>query len=90
MSLARGDYEPARSAHQAGLALFRELNDRSGIASSLFRLANVAEAAGDYASERTLREESLVMFRELGRQVPLAVALTGLGEKQIDFLLRAG
>jgi len=75
----QGDYQAARALHEEGLAIRRELGDRSGIAASLGNLGNVAVNQSDYAAAKALHEESLAIRRELGDRFGIAVRLNNLG-----------
>ena len=74
----------ARQLAEESLALYRELGDRQGMASSLRTLGDVTVGLGDYAAGRALVEESVALHRELGSRAGLAVALTALGEIASD------
>jgi predicted ATPase/DNA-binding NarL/FixJ family response regulator len=80
LALARGLYEQARAFQREGLALWRELGDRSNIATALYSLGRVAHRTGDYASARTLTEESLALRRSLRDGWGTAVSVNMLGE----------
>jgi tetratricopeptide (TPR) repeat protein len=75
----QGDYASARSLFEEGLALQRELGDKSGIAMSYMNLGIVANDQGDYAAARSLYEESLALHRELGDKHGMAASLVNLG-----------
>jgi predicted ATPase/DNA-binding SARP family transcriptional activator len=79
LAYSQGDYAAARALNEESLSLFRELEDRGGIASSLNSLGNVAYDQGDYASARALHEESLSIRRELGDRQGIAWSLNSLG-----------
>ena len=73
------DYPAARALLEESLAIFRELDDRAGIAQSLNNLGNVAIEQGDYPAARALYEESLAIRRELGDRRGMATVLCNLG-----------
>lgn len=75
----QGDHVPARSLLEQGLAIFRTLDDRPGIASSLNMLGNAALSQGDYAAARSNYEESLEIRRALGDKWGVARLLSNLG-----------
>ena len=79
LAVYQGDYPAARALHEEGLAIRRELGDRSGIAASLGNLGNVAVNQSDYAAAKALHEESLAIRRELGDRFGIAVRLNNLG-----------
>ncbi len=80
-SLARlqGDYASARVLFEEGLALYKELDDKQGMAASLNNLGLVASSQGGTASARSLFEESLAIMRELGDKQSIAGSLGNLG-----------
>ena len=61
-----GDLAQAVSLSEEALALFRELNDSSGIAFTLANLAIFAEDQSDYSRAALLAEEGLALMREIG------------------------
>jgi tetratricopeptide (TPR) repeat protein len=73
------DYPAARALLEESLAIFRELDDRAGIAQSLNNLGNAAIEQGDYLAARTLYEESLAIRLELGDRRGVATVLCNLG-----------
>jgi predicted ATPase/class 3 adenylate cyclase len=79
LAYLQGDYPAARTRHEEGLAIRRELGDRFGIARSLGNLGIVALHQGDYPAARALFEQSLAIQRELGDRVGIARSLSNLG-----------
>jgi predicted ATPase/class 3 adenylate cyclase len=75
----QGSYAAARSLIQESLAIYRELQDRKGVADALANLGNVTLYQGDYALARSLYEESITINRILGNQQGIADALSHLG-----------
>src|SRR5437879_2462938 len=79
------DYlERAEALCEESLALYRELGDTAGIASSLHLLAAIAWGRGNLAMARSQEEESLALFKELGDKRSVAYALVYLGNLAID------
>ena len=80
-TLARdqGDYRQGAALLEASLALFRDLGDREGIASSLHNLGLTASYQGDYSRAASLLEEALALSRELGDSGGIALSLNSLG-----------
>ena len=78
----QGDYRQAKVLCEESLALFRELGEKRGIATSLNGLGLIVgqatRARNDYALARALYEESLAIRRELGD-------LWGIAETLWDF-----
>jgi len=78
----QGDYRQAKVLCEESLALFRELGEKRGIATSLNGLGLIVgqatRARNDYALARALYEESLAIRRELGD-------LWGIAEMLWDF-----
>jgi predicted ATPase/class 3 adenylate cyclase/DNA-binding CsgD family transcriptional regulator len=78
------DLDRAEECCQQSLALYRELGDAVGIASSLHLLADIAEGRGNLAVARALGEESLMRFRELGDERSVAYLLFHLGSLAVE------
>jgi predicted ATPase/DNA-binding CsgD family transcriptional regulator len=78
-----GDYEAMPAYFEESLAIFRELDDKPGIADLLMQFGWAAMRAGDYPQAAPLLAECLQLFRELGASVHLAIALGGSGELAI-------
>ncbi|HLX57584.1 MAG TPA: tetratricopeptide repeat protein, partial [Ktedonobacteraceae bacterium] len=66
------------------LALFRQIGDKRGIASSLIRLGQVAKARRNYAAARALLEESLALSKEVDDKGSIADALLLLARAAIN------
>ncbi len=80
-TLARrqGDFDRAVEAYEAGLEIFRTLDDSSGIATALNNLGVVAQDRGDYARARELLTEALTYFESEDDQLRSAACLNNLG-----------
>jgi predicted ATPase/transcriptional regulator with XRE-family HTH domain len=74
----RGDRELARASHEAGLALWRELDHPWGVPAVLRELAGLALAEGDPETARTHYRESLVRWRALGERLHISDSMSGL------------
>jgi predicted ATPase/Tfp pilus assembly protein PilF len=79
LSQNQADYTAACSFFEESLALYRELGNKQGIATSLNNLGWIAWRLGDYAAARTLSEESLALHQELGDNRGIATSLNNLG-----------
>lgn len=79
LSRRQGDYDKAVRCYEEALAMFRALDDTSGIASALNNLGVVAQDRGDYAKAGALLEEALANFRALGDRQRIAASLNNLG-----------
>jgi DNA-binding CsgD family transcriptional regulator len=75
----QNDYRRAEIWCQQSLVLFRELEDQSGIALSLFLLGVMPWMRGDLVTARSLTEEALALFREMGEKERIAWSLSTLG-----------
>lgn len=75
LAFIQGNYDQGELLAQEGLALFRGLGDRRGIALSLNRLGVAAWRRGDFRSARILLEEDLTLFREMGDRDRVAWSL---------------
>ena len=73
------DYASARALYNEALSIYRELENRQGIAMALNNLSNVASSQGDYTTARALYEESLALKREMGDRYGAAITLSNLG-----------
>jgi predicted ATPase/class 3 adenylate cyclase/DNA-binding CsgD family transcriptional regulator len=60
------DMEQAETLSGECLAIYRELSDRVGIASSLEILGSVARVSGQYVLARSQLEEAAALFQEMG------------------------
>jgi tetratricopeptide (TPR) repeat protein len=61
----QGDIADARTLYEQGLAIFRELDDRWGIAGTLADLGSLAREEGNYPGAQSMYRESIKLFREL-------------------------
>ena len=75
----QGNYQAAIAHLEAGLELFRQLNDESGMAACLHHLAHVAEAHGDYGEVIMHFKESLALARNAEDTWELSLTLNCLG-----------
>lgn len=76
--LQRDDTRAASLLEQA-LGIYRELDDRRGVADCLRILAQVFWERADYAGAKFYADESLKTYRELGDNTGIAAALRLLG-----------
>jgi predicted ATPase/class 3 adenylate cyclase len=72
------EFSQAIEFHRRGLAVWRELHDKRGIAESLNNLGDVMHQCGDRAGAKPLIEESLALFQELSDKRGTAHALINL------------
>jgi tetratricopeptide (TPR) repeat protein len=77
--LLMSDREVGRRLGEASVAIFRELGDKLGLASSLRTLAGVSLDDGDHAAARSLYQESLAICQAAGDRWGLVPTLWGLG-----------
>jgi non-specific serine/threonine protein kinase len=75
----QGDYAAAIPLYKQSLAVFRELNDSRGIASTLGELGNVARLQGDYDHASDLYLESLAAYCRSGDEAGVAATRNELG-----------
>jgi non-specific serine/threonine protein kinase len=75
----RDEYEHALALAEEGLALFREADDKSGIAQALTNLGELARLLGDLPRAKEAYEESLDVAREFGDRLREAIILINLG-----------
>jgi len=69
----------ARVGYEASLALWREIDDRQGVAAALLGLGTVATSVGDHTGARTALGESLVGYTALEETAGVALAHHHLG-----------
>ncbi len=75
----QGDYAAGSAFYQESLALWRQLDDKNGIADLNLHLGLVATLQGDHATARGLYEETLAIMREKGARHSTAVLAMNLG-----------
>jgi predicted ATPase/DNA-binding SARP family transcriptional activator len=86
----QGDWQRAEELAVEGLALYRELGDRRGMATLLRDLGAAAVRRGDHEATRRYYEESASICRELDERRLLSNVITNLGDlafRQGDFEL---
>jgi tetratricopeptide (TPR) repeat protein len=74
-----GNYVEARTQFEASLTVYRQVNDRRGLAESLSGLGVVALNRQEFAEARALLEEGLAIRREIGDEYGIAWSLYYLG-----------
>jgi predicted ATPase/class 3 adenylate cyclase len=72
--------ELAQAISEESLALYRELNDKFGVAQCLDNLGSHSMLQGNFQQARTLWEEDLALRRELGDKDGIGWTLTCLAE----------
>lgn len=75
-----GFYGRARELHERGLALYRRLGEKGGVAASLTSLGALSFAVGDLDRAVALTRASLDLKRELGDERGLMSSRNNLGE----------
>ncbi len=79
LAWTQNDYAEARRRFEEALGIFRELDDRNGVARALASLGLVTSFQGDHAAARRFFEEALARFRELGDPLGTQKTLSNLG-----------
>lgn len=74
-----GDFSYSEQSRKEALAIFRNLDDKVGIADCLNGLGNTAISQGSYDSAHVFYEESLTIRKELGDEWGVARLLGNLG-----------
>ena len=74
-----GNYEVESLAEEV-LAIYRELEDKGGIAWSFYFMGSVAGEQGDLEQAKTLLEDGLTLFREIGDKWGIARSLYQLAK----------
>lgn len=80
----RGDYEKVVTLLEECLILFKELGDKSGLATSLFRLGHAALHQGDHARVETVRKEAEDLRPELVDRQAITYLLIFLAMAALD------
>jgi len=80
----QGELEKSKKAIEESLIIFRELKDKTYIASTLNILGNLALDRGDYEEARKFYNESLALRRELNDKRGIANCLMNLGITECD------
>ncbi|HYP41891.1 MAG TPA: tetratricopeptide repeat protein [Chloroflexia bacterium] len=75
----QGDFLQGQSLFEESLTLYRELEDKQGIADGLTSLSNTAMGLNDLGRAQAYLEESLALYRELENTHSIAVSLSQLG-----------
>jgi predicted ATPase len=75
----QGDYIAARAFFEESLAIWREVGDKKGIATSLHNLGWIAWRQSDYPRAHSLSEEALTLHRDLDNKLGMAHSLNNLG-----------
>ncbi|HEX2281055.1 MAG TPA: tetratricopeptide repeat protein, partial [Thermomicrobiales bacterium] len=76
---SQGNYDRATTLHGEALDLYREIEDRVGIAFALNNLGVQAIAQEDYDRASALLDESLTVYREQGNEHGIADVLNNRG-----------
>jgi tetratricopeptide (TPR) repeat protein len=72
------EYEEAVKQCKQGLAMFRDLNEKPGIAQGLNILGELARAIGDYSRAGQIYEETMLASQETGETYRQIMALSNL------------
>lgn len=75
----QGDFLRGQSLFEESLALYRELDDKQGIADVLTSLSNTAMGLNELGRAQAYLEEGLALYRELESAHSIAVSLSQLG-----------
>ena len=73
------DYGEARALGELGVAMWRSLNDRRGLAEAVHMLGHVVFDQGDLAAARQMFSESLELYDALNETVPHLTLVSDLG-----------
>ncbi len=80
----QGDFTRSIQLHQESLHIYRELDDRKGIAAQLGYMGIALRNAGNVAEARTYYEQSIGVCRQLGDATALARALSNFAEFSVS------
>jgi predicted ATPase/DNA-binding winged helix-turn-helix (wHTH) protein len=84
LATSQGDYSAAKALRQEGLAIWKELGNREGIAQSVASLGTIAQMQGDYPAAEALFKEALAIRRELGDRLGIVLSLISLGHSACE------
>jgi predicted ATPase/DNA-binding CsgD family transcriptional regulator len=84
IAIFQGDYEQAVTLLEEGMALFKELEDRPGVTTSLVNLGLLALHGGDLGRAKTLSREAEALRRELADPQATGFLLIFLGMVALD------
>lgn len=73
------NYRQSFEYYEQALAIYREANDREGIASILNNTALLLEIQGDFSLALKRYNESALIFTELGNEIKLSIILSNIG-----------
>lgn len=79
LAFRSGDFDSARSLHEASLAIWQQLSDERRVAEALENLGNVAEDQGQFDDARALYAQALEINRKVGNLASEALNLGNLG-----------
>jgi predicted ATPase/class 3 adenylate cyclase len=79
LAYRQSDYAATVELAEESLSIYREVDDKQGIASVLIKLSNAATEAGDYVTASGFLEEALTIWQELDDKHGTARALISLG-----------
>ena len=79
LAYRQSDYAATVELAEESLAIYRDVDDRQGIASVLIKLGNAATEAGDYETAAGYLEEALAIWQQLDDEHGTARALISLG-----------
>jgi predicted ATPase len=79
LAYRQGDYAASQEFHTESLAIWRRVDQQSGIATALDALGHVAIHRGDYVLAQSLFEESLELSQQLNDPRMIASAYRALG-----------
>ena len=78
-AFGQGDYVSARTFYEESLAIWRQLENRKGIATLLGNIGFVAYCQGDDTSGDAFYDESLALRRKAGDKWGIALVLNNMG-----------
>src|SRR6266508_4585206 len=84
LAYGQADYHAAMPLLEQSLALYRQLEDKRGLACVLRGLGNTHSALGDEPQTATLHAESLALFQEVGDTWGIAWMLLEIGRTEPD------
>jgi tetratricopeptide (TPR) repeat protein len=85
LAIYSNDSQRARNLLGESIAIYRQMDDRSGLAKALDNLGDIAWFMGDYAESKACYDESLSMLRKIGDPCSIGLSLYSIGRLHVDY-----
>ncbi len=78
------DCQRARSLLRESITMYRQIDNKPGLAKALDNLGDIAWYIGDFAESKASYEESLALLRKLGDPGSIGLSLYSIGRLHVD------